>query len=334
MYRADWLPRYQKNLKPAPVAVFNAEEYKRTFAGITARDLLRGGEVYGVSYGIPTLGLFYNTQLFEAAGLNDPPKTWQEVVDMNAKLSQKEGQNLFKSGIALGTANVSAASSIMPMLMMQNGAKMTDDPPTKATFEEPSVDGYQASPKALSFYNSFALPSKSTYSWSDALGDSNQAFALGKTAMIVQYPYRYQDIKAQNPNLQFKMAKLPQVNPDSPLNYSEYWAEGVSAASKHPDIAWDFYNFMTTYQIMNQYSVPTMKPASRLDLAEAQRQDSLLGPFAEQVPSAQGYYKGNNVATDAAILEMIQTSLAGFDPMIAVRGASNKVTQSIKQFPY
>lgn len=334
MMRADWLPRYQNNLKPAPNTIFSVDAYKNTFAPITAQDLIKNNQVYAVSYGIPTLGLFYNTQAWEAVGLKDTPRSWQDLLDANAKLSQKQGQDLYKSGIALGTANITSANAIITLLMMQNGAKMTDQPPTKATFDQPGADNYPSSAKALSFYTSFAQPSKSSYSWSDALGNSTQAFEQGKTAMMVQYPFAYLDVKAQAPNLNFKMAKIPQVNSGSPINYSEYWAESVATTSKYPDIAWDFYNFMTTKKIMNQYSVPTMKPASRLDLAKEQEQDTLLGPFAAQVPSAQGYYKGNNTASDAAMLEMINTALSGYDPLIAVRTANGKVTQSIQQFPY
>ena len=129
--------------------------------------------------------------------------------------------------------------------------------------------------------------------------------------------------------MKFKMAKVPQVNGDYPVNYSEYWAEAVSKTSGYSDIAWDFYSFATSYEIMNLYSVPTMKPGSRLDLAKAQGQDSIIGPFAEQVASAQAYYKGNGTTTDAAFISMIGTALSGFDSAIAVRIASERVTESI-----
>ena len=217
----------------------------------------------------------------------------------------------------------------MTLLMMQNSAIMTDTPPTKATFELPTGTGYPSSARALDFYTSFAKPGKPDYSWNDGFGDSTQAFALGKTAMMIDYPYRYLQITKQAPNLKFKMAKVPQVNGDYPINYSEYWAEAVSKTSGYSDIAWDFYNFATSYEIMNLYSVPTMKPASRLDLAKAQSQDSIIGPFAEQVASAQGYYKGNGATTDAAFIDMISTALSGFDSAIAVRIASERVTASI-----
>lgn len=334
MLRSDWLPRYKNSLSPAPTKVFSVGDYKKTFAPAATADLVVNNEILAVSYGIPTLGLFYNADLFARAGIANPPQNWQELVDANSRLVKKSGNNLNSSGIAMGTPAVSNASSIMPLLMMQNGTTMTNNPPTEATFQKPTSDGYSSSAKAVDFYTSFAKPGKATYSWSDGFGDSTQAFIGGRTAMIIDYPYRYLNIKAQAPSLNFKMAKVPQLNSNSPINYTEYWAEAVAKSSKYPEIAWDFYNFMTTYDIMNLYSVPTMKPASRLDLASDQSQDSIIGPFAAQVSTAQNYYKGNNYPTDTAILEMINGALAGYDPAISVRTASDKVTSSIKQFPY
>jgi multiple sugar transport system substrate-binding protein len=272
--------------------------------------------------------------LFEKAGIKDPPKTWQELLDVNSKLVQRTGNNLIQAGIALGTSSVANASSIMPLLMMQNGASITNNPPTVATLDKPDNTNYPSSAKALDFYTSFAKPTKSNYSWSDGFGESTTAFSQGRVGMIIDFPYKFLIINSRNPNLKYKMSKIPQVNLNNPINYSEYWAEGVSTTTKYPDIAWDFYNFMTSYEIMNKYSAPTMKPASRLDLAEAQKQDSLIGVFAEQVPSAKNYYKGNSAAADLAILEMINTALSGFDPAIAVRSANEKVGGAIKQYPY
>jgi len=334
MLRSDWVPRYRNYMKSSPNQVFEAEDYKKTFAEVTADDLIYNNEVYAVSYGIPTLGLFYNSDKFSSQGIAEAPSTWQELLDINSKLIKKEGNGLISSGIALGTSNISSASSIMPLLMLQNGATMTDSPPTKATFEKPGTDNYPSSPKALDFYTSFAKPNKSSYSWSDGFGNDIKAFENSKTAMIIDYPFRYTQIKNESKNLNFKTAKVPQVNTASPVNYTIYWAEGVSKNTKYPEVAWDFYNFMTSYEIMNIYTSNTLRPASRLDLAKDQEKDTILGPFAAQVPTAKSFYKGNNLQTDSAILQMISTALSGFDPAIAVRAASDSVTKSIQQYPY
>ncbi len=334
MLKSDWVPRYKNYLKPSPNEVFEVEDYKKTFAPVVASDLIYNNEIYAVSYGVPTLGLFYNSDKYSSAGVSEAPPTWQNLLDINSKLVSKQGSGLISSGIALGTPNISAASSIMPLLMMQNGAVMTDTPPTKATFEKPGADNYPVGPKALDFYTSFAKPNKSSYSWSDGFGNDIKAFEQGKTAMIIDFPYRYSQIKSEAPSLNFKAASAPQVNSSSPLNYTVYWAEAVNKNTKYPEVAWDFYNFMTSYEIMNMYSVPTLKPASRLDLAKAQEQDNVLGPFAKQVPTAKSYYKGNSALSDSAMIQMINTALTGFDSAIAVRVASENVTKSIQQYPY
>jgi multiple sugar transport system substrate-binding protein len=334
MLRSDWVPRYKNYLKASPKEIFSVEDYKKTFAPVAAEELIYNNEVYAVSYGIPTLGLFYNADKYSAQGIAEAPQTWQELLDVNSKLVTKQGNGLINSGIALGTANISSAANIMPLLMIQNGATMTDTPPTKATFEKPAADNYPSSAKALDFYTSFAKPNKSSYSWSDGFGNDIKAFESGKTAMIIDFPFRYSQIKSNAKSLNFKTAKVPQADTNSPSNYTVYWAEGVSKNSKYPDVAWDFYNFMTSYEIMNKYTAGTLRPASRLDLAKAQEQDTVLGPFAAQVPTAKSYYKGNNGLTDSAILQMITTGLSGFDPAIAVRAASDTVTKSIQQYPY
>ena len=332
--KPDWLPRYIDSTQPSPTQVFSEAEYKKTFAPILAGQLIRDGKVRAVSYSLPTLGLIYNADLFASTGIESPPSSWQDLVNDNAKLVKKSGSGLISSGVALGTAGVSNSSSILPMLMMQNGSIMTNTPPTQATFQKPSADNYPSAVKALDFYTSFAKPSKSSYSWSDGFGESTQAFAKGKTAMIIDYSYKIPGIKATSPGLNFKVAKLPQLNPGASINYADYWAETVSKSTKYPEIAWDFYNYMTSYEIMNMYSVATTKPASRLDLAKYQQTDPTIGPFASQVASAQNYYKGNIVLSDTAMQEMINSVLAGYDPAIAVRAGSDKVTAAISQFPY
>jgi multiple sugar transport system substrate-binding protein len=58
-----------------------------------AKDAGRGddGKIYGIPMGTDTRALWYNTELFEQAGLPVPwqPKTWQDVLDAAATIKQK-----------------------------------------------------------------------------------------------------------------------------------------------------------------------------------------------------------------------------------------------------
>ena len=49
------------------------------------------GKTYGVPQVTDTLGLMYNKQLFEKAGITEPPTTWDEVADAAQALKQKAG---------------------------------------------------------------------------------------------------------------------------------------------------------------------------------------------------------------------------------------------------
>lgn len=319
---------YKQYSSIAPETVFTASSYTKTFASQLARDLNTDKGPWALSYSMSTLGLFYNQRLLDEAGVK-PPKNWNEIETVSRQLTRKNGNDISQSGLAMGTPAVSQATDIESILMMQNGAQMTDQPPTKATFDLPDKSGYLAGVKAAQFYASFATPGKANYSWSDALGGSMEAFAKEKTAMMVSYPFYANDINTLNPSLEYKTASLPQVNSKNPINMSSYWAEIVSNKSQNSEIAWDFLRFSSTREELNKFSIATSRPASRLDLAKAQEDDQLIGPFASQVRSAANWYRGNYQNTEAIFTDMNHAILKGFDATTAVRSAALRVSQEI-----
>ncbi len=326
----DQLEHYKQFAAAAPETVFTQKDYEKTFASQAVRELTNSKVPYALTYGISTLGVFYNERLLKSAKI-DPPKSWPDVIAATNKLTQKNGASITQSGIALGSPNISQATDIESILMMQNGAKMTDQPPTKATFDQPDGEGYYGGIKAAQFFSSFATSTKSNYSWSDGLGESIDAFTKEKTAMIINYPYRAASITALNPKLQFKTAPLPQVNSKSPVNLGEYWAEMVSSSSTNSEVAWDFLRFASSKDELNKFSISSQRPSSRLDLAKAQEGDSLLGPFARQVPSSTNWYRGNSHNIDAIFYDMHAALLGGLDAATVVRSANNRVSQEISR---
>lgn len=325
---ADQVATYKKYAASAPKSVFDAKSYQQTFAAQANHDLVDANGPFALTYGISTLGLFYNDKLLREAGVT-PPKNWQEAVSASAKLTRKSGAHIERGGIALGTPAVAHAVDIESALMLQNGAKMTDQPPTKAVFDQPDSSGYLAGVKAAQFYASFATPGKSNYSWSDSLGGSVDAFAHERVAMIVDFPYRAGEIRALNPALSFKSAALPQVDGKNLVNLGDYWAEMVNNTSTNSEIAWDFLRFASSKDQLNKYSIATSRPASRLDLAKAQETDTLLGPFAAQVSSATNWVRGSRQNCEAIFTDMNTAIVRGYDAALAVRSAAARVSQEI-----
>ena len=88
--------------------------------------LIRIGTCDGWLYGVPAFGggyrLYYNTELFKAAGLdpNKPPTNWGELLDCSKKLSKKDASgNTVQWGYGVHgqsiPANVSRFASALPV---------------------------------------------------------------------------------------------------------------------------------------------------------------------------------------------------------------------------
>lgn len=330
-FRNDGLPLYKKSLQPAPESVITAGQFSQTFADFATKSLVSGNTIYGMPFGIATLGLFYNTAAYKKANLSDPPATWQDFDKANSALRNKQGQTLYASGAAMGSVAIHNYPDIISMLIMQNGAAMTNTPPTQATFQQPDSTGYSSGPKALEYYASFAQPAKANYTWSDSLGSSVGAFAAGKTQMMIDYSTVAKQLRKQSPTLAFSMAALPQTNPNTPLNFGTIFTQGVSKSSKNSEIAWDFLGFATSKQQQSLYSQASLLPAARKDLIAEQLKDKDLAPFARQIASASDWYRGINYATNAHLRDMLTNYFAGFDPKITLNLAAAAVTVEIQK---
>ncbi len=330
VYRSDGLPLYKKAISPVPSSVVNTEQFIDTFAEFSAKQLISNDSIYGMPLGIATLGQIYNTKKFSDAGITQSAKDWNEFDSLNQKLRGVDGSSLVASGVALGTAAVRNYPDIISMLMMQNGAVMTNLPPTQATFDQPLGGGYYPGSKALAYYASFAQANKQNYSWNDSYGDSANALATDKTGLIIDYPMAIKQIRRSNPNISIATSSLPQTNVDSPINYGVILVGGVSKDSKLSEIAWDFWGFATSKSAQTTYSQQSLWPASRKDLIEEQKNDKELSAFANQISSANNWYKGINSQTNTELVKMLTYYLSGLDPQITVKNAATEVTKSIQ----
>lgn len=330
----DWIPRYIDQSKPAPDTVYaSSKVYKDLFVDVVSNRLVNGDKINGVAFGASTLGLYYNPALLKAADVK-VPETWDDVVAASKKLTKKNGTAIEQSGIALGTSFVHQSTDIETVLMMQNGAQMTDNPPTKALFAQPDAAGVAVGAKALDFYTSFANPAKQNYSFNDTLGYSIKAFADGKVAMMINYPFKALEVKEFNSGLDFKMTKLPQIKNVKPINYALYWAEMVNKTSPRSEVAWDFLRFAASKDQQKAFNKTTYRPSSRKDSVKDQQSDDVLGPFASQTDSAQTFYRANDKDMNGYFYDGTVSVLSGVDPQLSVKNMERRATDLIAKWPY
>ncbi len=280
-FHNTWVPMFRNELSPAPETVMSTQEFASTFYPVASADLVGGQAIYGMPVMIDGLGLYYNEDLFAAAGVT-PPSTWEELLAIVPKLTVRTENAILTSAIALGTSgNVEHFSDILATMMMQNGAKLSA--PTGAQAEE-----------ALVFYRKFSNPSDPVYTWNDTLDNSISAFASSKVAMILAPSWRVFDIKQLNPALRFKVVPIPQLAGNT-VTWASYWVEGVSAKSKYKEQAWEFVNFLTSSEATTKLFTEASKTRlfgelyARVDLGNTLIDDPYAGAYIKQAATAKSF---------------------------------------------
>jgi multiple sugar transport system substrate-binding protein len=307
-------------------------------------------KIYGLPFFIDTLAMFYNKDLFNNAGIANPPAFWNREFQQDVKKLTKQdtrGQ-IMQSGVALGGGkNISRSSDILSALMMQNGTEMMRG--NMVTFnQKPEYFSKDIIPglDALRFYSDFSNPSKEVYCWNNEIGNSLDLFMQGKLAMMFGYSYMLPQIKAMAPKLSFQIAALPQIEDNPPVNFANYWVETVSQkiktnaenlakggsyAKQKSDTAWDFIQFAAKADQVKTYLKKTNRITALRKLIDEQKEDQAIGEFAKQVLTVKSWYKGSDAnAAEAIMVEMIENASAGKEAMEAIlANGARKVQQTI-----
>lgn len=269
-----WLSSFGDKVIPASAEVLTEKKFRDDFVDVAAADFIREGRIYAVPLSVDSLGLYYNKDLFNEAGITAPPKDWNEFVEDVKKLTKISGMGeVTQSGAALGTAyNINRSSDVLNLLMLQNNTEMVDVGSGRAKFDQAFKKGDETifpGENALSFYTQFTKRSSSFYSWNPNLHYSLDAFSEGTLAMMLNYSWHVGTIAQKAPKLNFAVAPAPQLQNGTKTNYANYWGYAVAKNKMAVNLgadpqkvqsisnetraaeAWNLLAFMTTKQDKN-----------------------------------------------------------------------------------
>lgn len=302
-----WVEGKRGFMVPAPLDVINLRQLQDEFVDVVAADLVRDGLVFALPTSVDSLAMFYHKDIFNAAGITKPPRTWQELQRVVEKLTliSRFGE-IERSGVALGTAeNINRASDIVQLLMMQSGLSIIDRDTKRIDFSN------DIGQRALTFYTDFSNKSKKVFSWDLQQDYSLDAFAEGKVAMMFNYSYHIPTIQAKNPRVPFEVAPMPQVADSTPRTFANYWPYAVSSTSTSPVAAWHFIRFLSSREGAALIGQVQKEPPARHDGVDFLRTDPVWGVFAEQTLTAQTWPRADIVSTDAIFNTMIDDVVTG-----------------------
>lgn len=275
-----WLPMLRKDLAPAPESVVPLSELS-DFYPVVKQNFVVGDKLYALPLEIDGLALIYNEDILKEAGAT-PPADWNTLRKLAFDLTKTnpETKIIERAGVALGTTNnVEHWSDILGLLILQNSGK-------------PGKPSETAVQHALTFYTLFSTQDKS---WDASQPNSVYAFATGTVAMIIAPAWQVSEIKAINPNLNFKVAPAP-VLPTANIAWASYWAEAVPLTSKNPTEAWKFIKYLSSAPVLQKMYAGASQiralgePYPRISMASTLANDPIAGAFITQGPNYQSWY--------------------------------------------
>ncbi|MEV6280371.1 ABC transporter substrate-binding protein [Nocardia sp. NPDC051832] len=134
-----------------------------------------GGHTYGVPFVFSTPVLYFNANLFTAAGLdpNQPPATWQQVAEAARAINAKTG----KDGIYIDCLTKTAKDWCFQSLVRSNGGRIISDDRRTLTYAEAPV--VEVTRMAQDLVNTSGMPKL-------AQKQGYESFARGDVGMILE----------------------------------------------------------------------------------------------------------------------------------------------------
>lgn len=206
------------------------------------------GSTYALPKDFDTIGLFYNKDLFDQAGLAYPDDTWtwENLAEAAAKLTNAD------EGV-WGFGSTLEGQSNLFNFIFQNGGRLFNDDNSAVVVDEPAAcDALQY---AYSFIADGSSPDGATMA---SLSPTEQLFPGGKLGMITTGSWM---VKAYaETDLNIGVAPLPQGAQRATIVHG--LGNVVWAGTQHPQEAWEWVKFLGSEQAAQiQAETGTVIPA-------------------------------------------------------------------------
>lgn len=210
------------------------------------------GQLVQLPFKIPTtMAIWYNRELFEAAGLDpdDPPDSWSELEAAAAALTKREGDVITQLGLNICVSCTNTAEQPFYELLSRNNGRLLNAEATDVAFDGP--EGVATLQWMVDFsQNSAGGWQNAVNQFGATYAEVRPSFYQGKLAMIMDGPYLYNIMRAEAPDMLEKIGVflIPtnDGNPDAEQRFLAFGVPGygIPAGAKNPDQAWELLKFI------------------------------------------------------------------------------------------
>jgi len=278
-----WLNDYvdAELIQPLPASAVSPEMIDKEFFPMV-QAMKRDGEYMALPTAVRSLALFYNERLFDEAGIDAPPATLDELVEIAKKLTKKDNAgNLTQVGITTGMT-AQDHHWWREVLVRQFGGQPYSDDDKKVMYND------EAGQKALQFY--VDLASKHGVTESGFMDQPQAAFKAGRAGMHIDGSFRIGALEKTR-GLKWGVAELPAGPDGTKSNYSSYWVNAITtkAEGEKYDAAIKFMQYITSDEAMQIWldTVGELPAKPSAALTDQNSNHPVYGPFVRGLSYAQ-----------------------------------------------
>jgi ABC-type glycerol-3-phosphate transport system substrate-binding protein len=220
------------------------------------------GKLLAIPFTFDVRALYYRTDLFEAAGIADPPTNWENFLETAQALNQPPDVYGFMM-VGRGDPALREYSD----RLWENGGDFLEMglEPSRPTWNEPAGVEALEFMRDLIWEYEVAPPGTPSYGWEE----NSQLFAAGQAAMSKQWdPSAMQD-PAQSVIID-KYSIAPLTENKTSRTTVVCHARGINLYSEKQDAAWEYVKYVTSAdQLYMMHEAARNRPAQVLALQQA-----------------------------------------------------------------
>jgi len=279
-----WLTEFAEAGLLEPLDERMTPEVREALVRGSIEPILRNGRLYSLPKTVSSRFFIYRKDLYQEAGIDQPPRYIEEMVEYSKKIQQLTGGKVwgFLAGLR---GNIGAVTYVIALNL--SGGAMWDE---KGYPAFTSAEGVRALTFLLDIVNKYQITPPAAIGWSNSRSIGT-AYNTGIGAQMIEMAEKFN--WANNPELSNVVGKSGiSINPafkDSgrrSASRAAYESVAIPVCSENKDAAWHFVKWFTTAYSPNklwiEYGYPPLASSVLVD-QQIQKEIPWVEGFREQI---------------------------------------------------
>ncbi len=243
-----WVPEFVSLGYIEPLDKYMSLDFRARFIPILINNgALYQNRIFGLPVATSVRALYYNKDIFSAAGVKEPPQTWDDLLAAGKAIN---ALNRGIYGFGLQGGGGLETNTYFYYFVWGNGGSLYNASMTASALNDPT------SVKALEFLQQMVQESATqpdpTSKAFERRRNLEDMFQAGKLGMVISGPWLAPRLRQEAPGVNFGIVPIPYRA--TPATYGVIDALVMTSASQHKTEAWSFLKFLYDDQRRLEYT--------------------------------------------------------------------------------